>query len=187
MYVLAFLFIMAIFSTSVMTILNIDIFKYLMLFFFLAGAYVSINSLPLRLNIKSSIVYIMMISWVVLEFLLLYFEVNFIGKSWVTKLITNLLIILGCLSCWSLYDILDDKYDFKYRKVYTYGFFIYATHGIPIIFFKKFVISKMGLTGYQLYFFYLFTFALITTLCIMLGVFTKKFLPKFYNFTTGNR
>ena len=141
----------------------------------------------MKLNIRPRIVYFMLLSWVVLEFTLLFLEVNYIEKSWITKLITNLLIVLGCISCWSFYDVLDDKYDFKYNKIYTFGFFIYATHGIPIIFFKKFIISKMGFTGYQLFLFYLFTFSFITTLCLIFGALTKKILPKLYNFSTGNR
>lgn len=187
LYLLAFLFIMSLFSTSIITVLNVSIFKYLMLFFFLTGAYFAINSIPMKLNIKPRIVYFMLFSWIILEFVLLFLEVNYIEKSWITKLMTNLLIILGCISCWSFYDVLDAKYDFKYNKIYTYGFFIYATHGIPIIFFKKFIISKMGFTGYQLFLFYLFTFALIASLCLLLGTLTKKILPKFYNFSTGNR
>lgn len=184
---LIFLFVMALFSSSVFSILNISLLKYLMLFFFLAGAYAAINSVELKLKVKPKFVYIMLFSWVLLEFILLYFEVKYVEKSWVTKLLTNLLIILGSISCWSLYDVLDDRYDFKYKKIYTYGFFIYASHGIPIIFFKKFIISKMNFVGIEFFLFYIFTFFFISILCLTGAVLSKKFMPKIYNFSTGNR
>lgn len=187
LFALFVLFVMALFSTSFLTIFDVSIFKYFMLFFYLLGAYSALNSIKLTLNVNPAVVVFMFFSWIFVSAFLLYGEVYFIEKSWLTKLFTNLLIVWGCLSCWLLYDVLDKRYDFKHKSIYNYGFFIYATHGILILFLNKAFATFFVLTQFQLLIVYIFSFVFITLLCFIMAVVFKKYLPKLYTLSTGNR
>lgn len=186
-YVLIFLFIASLFSTSLIAPFGVSIYKFLMLFFFLLGAYVALNNIRLSFKVKHSVVFLMFFSWIILSGFMLYLEAYFIEISWVTKLIKNLLILLGCFSCWLLYDVLDKKFNFKYKSIYAFGFFIYAVHGIPILILKKAVLSYFSLSQIQLIALYFFSFIFITILCIVIAYLLKIYIPKLYYLSTGNR
>lgn len=186
-YVLIFLFIASLFSTSLIAPYGVSIYKFLMLFFFLLGAYVALNNIRLSFKVKPLVVFLMFFSWIILSGFMLYLEANIIEVSLITKLIKNLLILLGCLSCWLLYDVLDKKFNFKYKGIYAFGFFIYAVHGIPILILKKAVLSYFSLSQIQLIALYFFSFIFITIFCIVIAYLLKKYTPKLYYLSTGNR
>jgi fucose 4-O-acetylase-like acetyltransferase len=186
-YGLLLCFIASIFLPYVLIVDNFYIVKYFSLFFFLLGSYFSLFSLKLTFNIKTEVVIFMLLIWMSLAVLELYIRAFMEVESWVITLINHLMILLGCISCWLLYDVLDKKYDFQYKNIYAYGFFLYATHGILITLLIKAVLSFFELTRFGYLVLYGLSFLLVTSLCIGLGYIFKKIAPKLYFLSTGNR
>lgn len=129
---------------------------------------------------------LLIVFWMIITFVTKYYEL-FIINNWSIILLSDIATLLGCLSIWLLYDFLDDKVQFKSYKVFSYGFFIFATHGIPILLLKKAESAFLVLNNEKLLILYFVNFLVITISAIFIGRFLKANFEKFYLFTTGNR
>lgn len=186
-YALILCFIISIFYPYVFIIESFYIIKYFSLFFFLLGSYFSIFSLKLSFDIRPITGIIMLIAWLGLSALELYLRVFAELEFWSLSLINHIMILWGCLTCWVIYDLLDKTYNFQYKKIYAYGFFLFATHGILIVLLTKAILSFFQLNSLGHLLLYILSFLFITTFCIGGGYVFKKIAPKFYYFSTGNR
>jgi Acyltransferase family len=187
-YIIILLFIFSIFKYSLFNVFEIDIYRIHMLVYYCLGIFCAINKtdLSIRLNLFFQIVLI--IIGFSLCILLIYFDINNQNNQlWYIVLISNITTIVGVISVWSLYDYLDNKFDFKYKEIYSYGFIIYATHGIPILLLKEATVAILHPSKWQLLGLYIFNFTITIITCLYFGKMLKKKLPRFYQFVTGNR
>ena len=187
LYILLLFFLISIFKMSLFTVFEIDIYRYHMLVYYMLGIYCAINKVNLTINLKLPLLIFLLFLGFSLCALLIYFDLNYQINLWYVNLISNITTIVGVISFWSLYDHLNNRFHFKNHEIFSYGFIIYATHGIPILLLKQAIISFLNPTKWQLLFYYILTFIIIILSCLFFGIIMKKFMPKLYSFTTGNR
>ncbi|TGV03953.1 acyltransferase family protein [Flavivirga rizhaonensis] len=185
-YFLPIIFLLASFKTSIFTIAEIDIFKYGMIVYFIFGAYCSLYKVNLTLKLNKYLALLLLLLWISISTIAKYYEL-FIVNDWKIILLSDVGALLGCIAIWSLYDIIEDKIQFKSHEVFSYGFFIYATHGIPLLLLKKVETAFFILDDKKLFILYFINFLITTVFIILIAKFLKKTFPKFYFFTTGNR
>ncbi|MCG2431659.1 acyltransferase family protein [Aequorivita xiaoshiensis] len=172
-------------NESLFTLGGIKVFHVYPLLFYTIVCYLSIRQINIEKRLKVQIVLIALVLWLILNNIIIYFDYYQPHKFLPAQLtfITNL---LGCMAMWFGYDFLS-KYLNNHYNFYKYSFFIFAFHGIPIVFLKK-IIEKLDVDS-ALYNFilYLFTFIFISILSIIVGVLVEKVVPRTYNVLTGKR
>jgi fucose 4-O-acetylase-like acetyltransferase len=186
-YILIILFIASLFQTSLFTIWDISAYKFFMLLFYLSGAYFALKGINLAVKLSLIKQLSLVIFWFILSGVLIILELKYGNDIWQMNLLSKFTTIIGCLSIWTTYDFFDKKYKFEYKEVYSFGFFIYATHGIPILLLKKTFINIFEPTNLELLLFYSGSFIAVSWVCILIGKVVKKLVPNLYFFTTGNR
>jgi heme exporter protein D len=86
-----------------------------------------------------------------------------------------------------LYDLCNQKFQYKNYNYYKYGFFIFAFHGIPTLVLVK--VSSLLFQGNSFYLFLAYLAIIISM--ILISIFaakrTKKIFPNFYNVLVGAR
>nr|WP_299343586.1 acyltransferase family protein [Allomuricauda sp.] len=185
-YVIIALFIAALFDTSIVTLFEVDMYKYYMMAYFIFGAYCAMYKVSLKTNMNKYLIYFLILIWIVSSAIAKYFELYY-QEAWAIRLLADLSALIGCIAMWGLYDLMDKTRQFKFHDIFTYGFFIYATHGVPILFLKKIFDAFFDLTDYQLLLLYLVNFVITAAICLVFGYYLKKIAPRFYFFSTGNR
>lgn len=186
-YLVILCFIASIFTPYVLIIENFYIIKYFSLFFFILGSYFSIFSIELRFEIKPFSAILMLMIWLALAALELYLRVFVAFDFWILSLINHIMVLWGCLTCWLGYDVLDRRYDFQYKPIYAYAFFLYATHGIVIVMLIQATLSLYELNSLGHLLLYVFSFLMTTSICLGCGYVFKRTVPKLYYLSTGNR
>jgi len=169
-------------------VLEIYIYRFHMLVYYTIGIYLAIhkNGLKYRLNVGMQI--LSMIVFLGICALLIWFDINNIDvKTWPIRLISNVATAIGVISVWSLYDYFDDRFHFQQHSVFSYGFIIYAMHGIPILYLKEALVKFFEPSKPMALVFYVVSFTSVILVCLFFGMMLKKLSPKIYLFTTGNR
>jgi len=161
--------------------------------FFSVGAFISIHKIEIPYyNNNKVLLSLAVFFWVFLSYLAC---IILNEHLFIMCLVRNLSIVCGLVAVWWLYDCFYSGIE-KLTKssILNYSFFIYLMH-YPLLFFvKRFIMRKVTalsaadyytpLSGYVSY----FLAPLITiTICILVGMALKRFVPPVYNIITGNR
>jgi surface polysaccharide O-acyltransferase-like enzyme len=178
-------FLLNLFSSSLIYISSIDIniFSLRPLFYFSLGAFIGINKYVPNWKISKFSTIIIFTSW--LLFNVIYFNLNEISVP-LKVLFSHTKDLLGIIALWQIYDIKI----FKNNKIfffYKYSFFIFAFHGLSIIYLKEFL--KLILPNEPLVHFgiYLFSFLFVLLLSTLIAFLIDKYINKFYLILTGFR
>lgn len=150
---------------------------------FSIGCWIALNNVNLNSNVKKSTCIIITILFIVVTLLkayLSYFEFTYLD------LLGNLVILLGVISIWFIYD----HYYFKNESTFNitkYAIFIYFFHEplqsvIIRVFLKLF--SNMELKNMITY---LLSPILTIFICIIVGIFMDRYMNRFYKVLTGGR
>ena len=181
------LFSISIFQKSALNLFNVELFQYWTMFFFALGMYSSMFKINLKNKLKNQYNLILLTCWFSILFLLVYLELYFDVNNIYFAFLKKIYIIIGCFSFWFLYDYLKPTFNLKFKNNYSYSFFIFSTHGIPLLFLKKIFTNLFELTNFQLILLYIFSFVFIYYTMTYLGVLLKKKTPKIYSIICGNR
>lgn len=155
------------------------------LLYFTIGCYIGIKKVSIEKYIKPYLIYFVLIIWLVLNSIYVYFDYLNYSNNFPKQLvfITNL---LGCFGLWFAYDSIKHRFDTE-KAYFSYSFFIFAFHGIPILFFKK-IMEKIEFENDFLFFvIYLTNFSIVCFLSLVAGMVIKRYYYKTYNVLTGNR
>ena len=187
LFSLLLFFILAAVSFSLFTFWKVDIYRFHMLFYYCLGIYCAVNKVSLKVSVSKLLLALMLFAFVALCAALIYIDKNYNADLWYFKLGSNLVTLLGCGAMLVLYDYLDNRYNFSYKKIFAYGFIIYATHGIPILLFKEAFVSIFKPNDWESLLFYFVSIITIVATCIGFGMIFRKISPTFYAVVTGNR
>jgi peptidoglycan/LPS O-acetylase OafA/YrhL len=185
--VIAFL-LLALFHSKVIVIYDLVFLQSIPLFFFLLGAFFSLNKKNIIIHRpKKYIAFGLLTVWVFLNIVSWYNEKqHFFLENFIRgfDLFKNL---LGCFTVWYLYDFFNQKNQWKNYIFYNYSFFIFAFHGIPTLILIK--ISSVLSQGNPYYVFvgYLIIFISVLLTSIFVAKITNKLFPKAYKTLTGSR
>lgn len=182
-----FLFVLSVFKFSLFTVFDVQIYRFLMLAFYCLGIYCAIYKVNIQLKTTKFLSISLFLIFLIVSACNVFIEINYDKSIWYFRFINNLNALIGCLGVWLIYDHLDRKVNFEYKSIYSYGFWVYAIHGIAILYFKDTIVKLLFLSNLQLLFLYFFTIFIFFVVTIYLGVLFKKYFPKSYAFVTGNR
>lgn len=167
---------------------SIHLYRYFFLFFFCSGAYMALWKYALISTPNTSrFAYPILFTWFFLSSLSVYLEKDILFWQWIKNAISTLGILSGCIGLWLLYDLVDRKYPFLNKKIYSYSFFIFATHGILLVFLHKACIAYFQPNSLGLILLYFGSIALISVCCLAIGMLINSKIPALYSLITGNR
>lgn len=156
-------------------------------FYFSLGSFLALFKIELNFKAKKHIAVILILIWISLNVFSLLNDKNNIDLSSMLKKIFFTKDLLGCLAIWYLYDLLNQKSQWKNCNFYKYSFFIFAFHGIPTVILTKISISLSKNDPLLLFVSYFFIGPLVILLSIFSGMIVKKTFPNFYNILVGAR
>lgn len=185
--IIIFLFILSVFKFSLLTVFDVQIYRLMMLAFYCFGIYCAIYKVNIQFKTSKNLSLFLVLIFLIVSAWNVFIEINYDKNIWYFRLINNVNALIGCLGVWSIYDHLDKKVSFEYKKVYSYGFWVYAIHGIAILYFKDTIVKLLFLNNLQLLLLYFFTIFIFIVVTIYSGILVKKYFPKSYAFVTGNR
>lgn len=179
------LLILSCYFDNVFVFFGIKVIQLIPFLYFYVGCYIGINKTNIELKLKKITVWLIMVLWFSLSFLTLYFEV----KRSILLLSDQLYFFINCIGCigiWFLYDLLSQERR-KLKWYYKYSFFVFAFHGIPILFIRK-IISFFQLQSDLINFaFFLISFIITVVLSIAIAIFLERKNGKMYKIIVGNR
>ncbi|NMH29512.1 acyltransferase family protein [Flavobacterium silvaticum] len=186
---LIIIYIIALFSKNIITVWDIDMFRWHMIFCFTFGTYCAVNRKNMVLHWSVAVQYLLIVLTVAAFVLLTYLEYAQpqTSHTFPVRTLAILSALFGSLAVWTVYDRIDSKKPFTYHKWYDYSFILYACHGVPLVLLNKGFGIFTGQNPILLLVFY-FVSAILTILgCIAFGSILKKYIPTFYAIVTGNR
>jgi hypothetical protein len=185
-YFLVFIFILGIFCANLLNF-KIEIINFFFLFFFLLGSYLGI--IKNKLEFSSILCYPAGIIFFVITIFLFIITKGIADNLGMNKYIVffnHFRIFAGLLFVWLLYDKLKlDKKNCYLKKYYSYSFFIFVMHGLPINMLERFeqklwFINELGLL-------YILNPIIIVTMCIITARFCQRNFNGVYKILTGHR
>ncbi|WP_024769149.1 acyltransferase family protein [Aquimarina macrocephali] len=172
---------------SILSINNINLFQFYGLFVFSCGAYAAIHGFKLISRFKTPVYVLILLSWIIC--LVLNFNIRewYAESFWLTIVFKRITMVVGFITIWCLYDLLDRKYNFTNKSIYEFRFFIFATHGLAITYFTKIYVKLIGENDLALIALFFITPLITTIICFGMGRLIQKFTPKVYRLITGSR
>ncbi|MXN93023.1 acyltransferase family protein [Flavobacterium sp. Sd200] len=160
------------------------------LLFFLIGSYwgiskISLQNLP---RVKNST--LLLVLWIVLITVKTLLTENHFHIKWMVILLNKASIITGIIALWYFYDILYKDVDITQKRYYVlfkYSFWIYVAHQPLLNIIKKALLSVMGFTNTTSFIVYLAAPLITLLIIIPTAILLRRYVPKFYFFTTGGR
>lgn len=169
---------------------NYVIFTSRALFFFSFGALLSIQGIKIQ-NSKLNNQYVFFIFiWMILLLIKTTLNYNHFENGSLISLFHNLSILFGILSIWFLYDRIFEKIDISKTKIYLlfqFTFFLYAFHEPVLTIFTKTFYYIIGISELSSFIIYLIAPTFTIFVSILIGYFTKRYIPKYYYLMTGGR
>jgi|GEM_PF-2334033 len=170
------------------TVSGIEIYVFQTMAYYCLGIHWSIRDKELRIPIKDWMMFALIFIGFCLCGLLIWLEIRFPDTYLLEqRIINNITGFIGFISCWTLYDYLDDRLHFRYHPVFAYGFFLFAAHGLPTLWLREALIRLLNPSPWLTLAFQYLTFAVIFTGCVATAMLLRKVVPKFYLMVTGNR
>ncbi len=172
---------------SLLHINNINLFQFYGLFVFSCGAYAAIRKIKLVSYFKPSTYVLILVVWLAFMFLDFYVREIYQETYWLAIACKRVTMLIGFFAIWCIYDVLDRKYKFQNKSIYEYRFFIYAAHGIAMIYFTKIYVQLIGENDFALLLLFFAVPILATVVCIRFAKLMQKITPKVYSLITGSR
>jgi hypothetical protein len=160
------------------------------LFFFVTGAYFSIDKKNFLLKDFSANHRILTGIWITLVLCKTILVFNGVENSVLLNIVHKTTILTGIPAVWSLYDFFmknKSVSDYKLFSLTTFTFFLYVFHEPVLTIFKKglfYFIGKSELASISIY----FIAALFTiSVSFFVGYYFKRIAPGVYGLETGGR
>lgn len=159
-------------------------FILLSVFWFSLGATIALERVKVELDISNALrlgIFLLVLALGILE-QVYGIELNTVG--------TVLMLLLGVISLWLLYDFIFNERPRGNATVpfYTsYTFFIYIYHEPAINIVRKLFIVILGKGSGQYLISYLFSPILFAAIAVAVGFCIKKIVPAFFSLITGGR
>lgn len=170
---------------------NFVIFFEEALFFFVCGSFLSIRKVEKLIQTRFTknpwIYFCLWLLIILAKTILVFTDLN---NPILLNILLKLSILTGVFSLWIMYDYLfkaTELADFKYFGIFSFSFFLYASHEPLLTIIKKvffFTLETSEFTSLVIY----LTAPLITiAICISIAYRLKKTRPGFYEIITGGR
>lgn len=127
--------------------------------------------------------------WLVL-LVLKAFGIQYGLDAYAGKVLYRLCILFGFFAAWSLYDVFfgtEDLSKKRYYFIFSFSFFLFATHEPILTIIKKVVFFILGKTELTILVSYLVTPLIVIPLCLTIGYLLNRILPRLYALLTGGR
>ncbi len=185
-FIIPMIFLLSLFQNSLLVVLDVEVVKFNLLGYFLLGSYFGIKKNGLSWKMSQNLLLPLICLWFVFTIIVKYYE-NLGALSFVLNILKDVAILIGCISIWQSYDKLEFFNGLKDKSFLSQGFFLFATHGIPLLLINELVSKTIAPTGILSFTFYILNFVGITVLAVLAGTMIKKITPKLYSSLTGGR
>lgn len=186
-YLLIILGLVMLKEPSLIRIYEVSLFQFLGFLFFSIGAYTSIEKKSMITKFKDSTYFVILLLWTVSIGLGFYLKEFHYENYWILIVSKRINAFVGFFAIWCFYDFLNKKINFKNREIYSYTFFIFASHGIFIAYTTKLYTFYYENNVTLLLFFYFLIPLLTIALCIRVAKLIQTHSPFIYAILTGFR
>ncbi len=169
---------------------NLVLFRSQSLLFYAFGAIMAIHYKDRAVSQKSSRYGLVLMLWVALIAVKTYLNYKMTGYEDLTDLLHKAGIILGILAVNAVYDRFYDNIRIYYERnkpVFSYTFFIFASHEPILTIIKKSLFYFTGFSTFSFLMIYLISPVFTLLICLFTAKIAKSKLPAFYSLLTGGR
>lgn len=171
-----------IYAPIIIVLWFINIVKFPVTFFSL-GCYLAIYYSKLDFKVKKSITIFIMIEFLLMCLIRSLIPVTMVNVS---EIILNIIRIIGILSIWFGYDLLN-KNESNIFRFSEYGIFVYFFHEPLQSFLYRIIFKFMSRSNLTEIILYIIIPIITISICIITGIILKRYSQKIYYILTGGR